>query len=201
MPQAWVQPCGTQTDSPFLSQIDQALGEGTEPDAEFFVDRWTVGLAAALENLRRRQRLKDRAHNILAWNTFSSYLPFFTVRVEASVAAAPAPRKSPAAEGSVPDPQQLCGEHANDAQSAEGDGAFGSVTLESARRLLGVAATSTREQIRSAYRNLASRYHPDRLAWGGSQVQKLAGDRMATINEAYRLLCAELERSPCKRVL
>jgi DnaJ-class molecular chaperone len=68
----------------------------------------------------------------------------------------------------------------------------GPLTLESARRLLGVGATSTQEQIRVAYRQMASRYHPDRLAQGAPSEQKLASDRMASINEAYHLLRTDL---------
>jgi DnaJ-class molecular chaperone len=68
----------------------------------------------------------------------------------------------------------------------------GPLTVESARELLGIAVTSTREQIRAAYRKMASRYHPDRLARSAPHEQKLASERMASINEAYQLLCTEL---------
>ncbi len=65
----------------------------------------------------------------------------------------------------------------------------GPLTFPAACRLLGVAATSTREQIKAAYRKMAGRYHPDRLETAGSVDPQLATDRMASINEAYRLLC------------
>jgi DnaJ-domain-containing protein 1 len=62
------------------------------------------------------------------------------------------------------------------------------LTLEGARQLLAVASTSTREQIKTAYRRMASRYHPDRLVSGTEKERQLGTDRMAAINEAYRLL-------------
>jgi len=71
----------------------------------------------------------------------------------------------------------------------------GPLTPESACRVLGVAAASSREQIRAAYRKMASRYHPDRqdrLVRSGAREQKLATDRMAAVNEAYRVLCTGL---------
>jgi DnaJ-class molecular chaperone len=55
-----------------------------------------------------------------------------------------------------------------------------------ARLLLGVAATSTREQIKAAYRRMASQCHPDRLR---EELRRQATDQMAEINEAYSLLC------------
>ena len=66
----------------------------------------------------------------------------------------------------------------------------GALTLERARRILGVAADSTRDQIKAAYRQLASRYHPDRHTAESDEQRRLATERMASINEAYRLLCA-----------
>jgi len=63
------------------------------------------------------------------------------------------------------------------------------LTPEDACRLLGVAATSTRQQVKSAYRQLVRRYHPDRLEHSSEQEQRIATDRMTSINEAYRLLC------------
>jgi DnaJ family protein C protein 3 len=52
-------------------------------------------------------------------------------------------------------------------------------------RLLGVNAGSTREQVRAAYRRMASQWHPDRRT---DEVGRVANERMAAINEAYRLL-------------
>ncbi len=185
---AATQPSRAETGAPFLTQIDQVLGVETQPDSEFFVDSWTVGVAAASENFRRRQeRLKSREHELPSWNTFSSFTPWFVRNVEASVEATWPLR----GQRSMADLQWLGNAEEDDRQAAD-EVIVGPLTLESARRLLGVAATSTRDQIRVAYRKMASRYHPDRLARSAPREQKLASDRMASINEAYHLLCTEL---------
>jgi DnaJ-domain-containing protein 1 len=181
------QPSDAETGAPFLAQIEQALGVETEPDSEFFIDSWTVGLAAASENFLRRQELKSREHEMPAWATFSSFTPRFVPNVEASTGAAWPLRQ----QRSMADLRWFGDGQEDDRQPAE-EGMTGPMTLESARRLLGVAATSTREQIRVAYRKMASRYHPDRLARSAPREQKLASDRMASINEAYQLLCTDL---------
>jgi DnaJ-domain-containing protein 1 len=177
---------GADPGAPFLTQIEQVLGVEAEPDSEFFVDSWTVGVAAASESFLRRQELKSREHQIPAWNTFSSFTPWFVPNVEASAQAAWPIRE----QRSMADLHWLDDEKA-DGQQAVDDAAVGPLTIESARRLLGVVATSTQEQIRAAYRKMASQYHPDRLAQSATHEQKLASDRMASINGAYHLLCAD----------
>ena len=62
------------------------------------------------------------------------------------------------------------------------------MTVDRAHQLLGTAATSTREQIRSAYRRKVTEWHPDRLQYSGEAVREGATQQMAAINEAYRLL-------------
>ncbi len=64
------------------------------------------------------------------------------------------------------------------------------LTLERALQLLGVSASSTREQIRAAYRRMAGLYHPDRMHHSSETERRAATERMISINEAYRLLCA-----------
>jgi len=51
---------------------------------------------------------------------------------------------------------------------------------------LGVAHSATRAEIRSAYRALVERYHPDRHH--GNPLENLANERMVAINQAYDVL-------------
>ena len=53
-----------------------------------------------------------------------------------------------------------------------------------AYEILNVAPTANREEIRSAYRELARRWHPDRFMAGPER--DWANNRMADINAAYR---------------
>ena len=63
------------------------------------------------------------------------------------------------------------------------------LTLQSACQVLGVAATSSRDQIKTAYRQLVRRYHPDQLEHSSEHERRIATDRMSSINQAYHLLC------------
>lgn len=50
-------------------------------------------------------------------------------------------------------------------------------------RVLGVSPQATDDEIKSAYRELAKKYHPDNYA--NSPLADLAGEKMKEINEAY----------------
>lgn len=65
---------------------------------------------------------------------------------------------------------------------------IGKADLESAYRLLGVSPTASDEEVKSAYKKLAVKYHPDKVAHLGKAVQNEANDRFAKINSAYDLI-------------
>ena len=56
--------------------------------------------------------------------------------------------------------------------------------LQNSFDILGVETGATRDEIRTAYRKLARRWHPDRFAVGPER--DWANERMAEINAAYR---------------
>lgn len=166
---------GNAPNPSLFAQVEQLLGEDSEPDVAFFVESWTHGVAAASENFLRRHHgqkapQKNREHAAPAFNTICSFPPFFTIdespmNPEPSQEAEFLPEN---AEPSAPTTFPL--------------------TLEAASDLLGIASTSTHNEIKAAYRKMASRYHPDRLEHASLHQQQGATDRMAAINEAYRLL-------------
>ena len=56
--------------------------------------------------------------------------------------------------------------------------------MQTPQELLGVSQEASVSEIRSAYRALARRWHPDRFAPGPER--DWAGEKMAQINSAYR---------------
>ena len=57
--------------------------------------------------------------------------------------------------------------------------------IDEARRLLGLGEAATLKEIKSAYRRLASRYHPDKQS-GGARTE--GEETMKRLNWAYKLL-------------
>lgn len=51
--------------------------------------------------------------------------------------------------------------------------------------ILGIAPGASREEIKSAYRRLAGKYHPDKVQHLGKEFQQLAEKRFKDIQRAY----------------
>ncbi|MBQ7421762.1 MAG: TerB family tellurite resistance protein [Prevotella sp.] len=56
--------------------------------------------------------------------------------------------------------------------------------LEKAYKVLGVAPTATDEEVKKAYRQMALKHHPDRVATLGEDVKKAAEKKFKELNEA-----------------
>jgi uncharacterized membrane protein YkvA (DUF1232 family) len=54
--------------------------------------------------------------------------------------------------------------------------------------VLGIDRGATREEIRNRYRELARRYHPDKVAHLGNEFQQLAEEKFKAVQWAYRRL-------------
>ena len=54
--------------------------------------------------------------------------------------------------------------------------------------VLGVDKKASEDEIKKAYRKMALKYHPDRVAGMGEEMQRNAADQMKEINEAYELI-------------
>lgn len=55
-------------------------------------------------------------------------------------------------------------------------------------KVLGVARNATQDQIKHAYKQLANKYHPDKVSHLGEEFRELAEERFKEIQEAYQKL-------------
>lgn len=51
--------------------------------------------------------------------------------------------------------------------------------------VLGIEPTATEEEIKKAYRQMAVRYHPDKVAHMGEEYQKGAKEKFQKVQDAY----------------
>lgn len=177
----------------FLTQVEQLLGEGVEPDALFFVDSWSAGTRAAVNRFLRRcgdqppADYFDGGHQVPEdKNVLYAFEPKKSgsesdSSTEISVDNPPSPAFT--AEYSEPDAA---------IEDKQAELPVEPMRVRDARRLLGVTAANTREQVRAAFREMASAYHPDRFEQRSKSERQHATERMARLNEAYRLLCRNL---------
>jgi DnaJ like chaperone protein len=56
---------------------------------------------------------------------------------------------------------------------------------DSAYKILEIEPSSTNEEIRKAYRKMAVKYHPDKVAHLGEEYRKTADEKFRMVNEAY----------------
>jgi DnaJ like chaperone protein len=64
-------------------------------------------------------------------------------------------------------------------------------TIEDLYKILEVDKTATNEEIKKAYRAMAIKYHPDKVAYLGEDVKKAANEKFQKLNEAYEKIKKE----------
>ncbi len=57
--------------------------------------------------------------------------------------------------------------------------------VDSAYKILGIEPNATDDEIKKAYREMAKKYHPDKVAYLGEDVRKSAEQKLQEVNEAY----------------
>ena len=62
---------------------------------------------------------------------------------------------------------------------------------ESNYRILEIEPNATDEEVKKAYRKMAIKYHPDKVATLGEDVQKAAEEKFKAVNQAYEAICRE----------
>ena len=189
----------------FVDEFQQLLGDDSAPDSQFFVESWTFGLNAAVDNYQQRRNKKaNRDRQSSALEDFDDLVNLSMNQDTEGSNEYPRSVETAMYTGSYETGWKL---RSSDevvarmqSQVAEDNDALEEVfdtgqataypmTVASACELLEVDASSTRQQIRAAYRRKVSQWHPDRLDRRSEQVRRRATAQMAAINEAYRLLC------------
>lgn len=85
-------------------------------------------------------------------------------------------------------PQDSQGSRANHGQRDEQNRNKKTSVPQKPHEVLGIDKNATTQQIQEAYRNLAKRYHPDRVANLGKEFQDLANQKFIEIKEAYTIM-------------
>ena len=81
------------------------------------------------------------------------------------------------------------GQQESESGAGTGGGAgAGAGAAKDPYEILDVSRNATQEEIKSAYRKKAQRYHPDRVAHLGDEFQQLAKQKFQEIQEAYEIL-------------
>ena len=58
-------------------------------------------------------------------------------------------------------------------------------------RILEIEPSATDDEVKKAYRKMAIKYHPDKVATLGEDVQKAAEEKFKAVNQAYEAICKE----------
>ena len=58
-------------------------------------------------------------------------------------------------------------------------------------RILEIDPSSSNDEVKKAYRKMAIKYHPDKVATLGEDVQKAAEEKFKAVNQAYEAICKE----------
>ncbi len=59
---------------------------------------------------------------------------------------------------------------------------------DAAYRILEVDAAASDDEIKKAYRKMANKYHPDKVAYLGEDIRKAAGEKFRKVKDAYDII-------------
>jgi hypothetical protein len=85
-------------------------------------------------------------------------------------------------------PQDSADSRANQGEPGEHNRNRKSSVPQKPHEVLGIHKNATTREIQEAFRDLAKRYHPDRVATLGKEFQDLANQKFIEIKEAYTIM-------------
>lgn len=59
---------------------------------------------------------------------------------------------------------------------------------EAAYRVLEIEASVNDDEVKKAYRKMANKYHPDKVAYLGEDIRKAAGEKFRKVKDAYETI-------------
>jgi hypothetical protein len=177
--------------SQFASEFQQVLGEGSEPDPLFFIETWTLGTPAAIENFRLRQSSQAVNNPQTSGNfepAFASCHHFFSPAQLNWAVFTSVHTIAPESCSPISAYQSQFGQDSTGESNVNNQDEALPLTLDGACRILGVTPSSSLSQIKTAHRQLVNAWHPDRHQNEGEEIRRYATGKMATINAAYCIL-------------
>lgn len=57
-----------------------------------------------------------------------------------------------------------------------------------AYKILGIETTATNEEVKTAYRKMAMKYHPDKVSYLGEEFREAAKEKFQKVNQAYQTI-------------
>ena len=58
-------------------------------------------------------------------------------------------------------------------------------------KILEISPDATNDEVKKAYRRMAVKYHPDKVATLGEDIQKAAEEKFKAVSQAYDAICKE----------
>lgn len=83
------------------------------------------------------------------------------------------------------------GRYTNSSGSNNNNSSYSYSSNDNNYKILGISPSATDDEVKKAYRKMAIKYHPDKVATLGEDVQKAAEEKFKTISQAYEAICKE----------
>ncbi|MBQ6761866.1 MAG: TerB family tellurite resistance protein [Bacteroidales bacterium] len=177
------------------SAVIKADGRTLQPELDYVKNfiRQNFGIDAANQAMQFLSRLESQQVNIYSVGTqiadnmnYSQRLQLFDYLVRIAIADGEFSKSEKSVLESIGSALRL-----NSSDVASNIAMFYKETSESAYAVLEISPSATDDEVRTAYRRMAMKNHPDKVATLGPEVQKAAQAKFQKIQEAYETIKKE----------